>query len=185
MGPCNHLLPGQGSIEDTFGSPNPRRKTPLEDEFENIKKTITSYLTLLPDGESRLSSYETYLSDAQELITLSQQSCNKWQFDQDLQPTNFHITLIEFEEDHEEYTNKFYGGGLFLTILLQKLENMLNQSLQLNLLVTGIFIKLAQYPFPILYTFLLDKELKVRPGVTTLWPILQKVKNDLFVNSNI
>ncbi len=76
---------------------------------------------------------------------------------------------------HEEYVKKFFGGGLFMTTLLDKLSNLLNQPLATNLILTGIVTRLAHFPFPLLYSYLLNKNLPLRPGIRSLWSVLINV----------
>ena len=75
----------------------------------------------------------------------------------------------------DECVEKFFNGGLFIQTLLKKLRQTLSLSLDVNLVLTGILSKLAQYPFPVLYHFLLNKNLPVHSGIITLWNILNQV----------
>ena len=135
---------------------------------------IASYLTLLPSPQDAIVTYDAYLSDAEQLIYISQEA-TPWSQDEDLRPLNMQYFLFEDNELSGE-TDRFYGGGLFFTTVLSQLESMLENPFSRNLLLTGIFTKLAQYPIPSLYKFLLDKSLPVKPGVKTLWSVLSTVK---------
>jgi hypothetical protein len=178
--PCYHLeIPDDSFDEDSFSSPRPKG-LPTKNEFESVKSTIESFLTLLPAVQDIQVTYETYLSDAEQLISIAQQACGNWTSDDDLRPLNMQYFLFDEDENAPEYLTKFYGGGLFLSTLLDQLESMLDHSFSRNLLLTGIFTKLAQYPLAPLYTFLLDKSLPVKPGIRTLWTVLEAVNVVLF-----
>jgi hypothetical protein len=130
---------------------------------------------LLPFPQDSGVSYEAYLSDAEQLIYIAHQN-TPWSQDDDLRPINMQYFLFEDNELTPEYIEKFYGGGLLFNTLATQLESMLEHPFSRNLLLTGIFTKLAQYPLPTLYKFLLDKSLPVKPGVKTLWSVLESVR---------
>jgi len=90
--------------------------------------------------------------------------------------------INEFQKEitKECQRESFYGCGLFLAMLLDKLEKLPFQSMETNLLITGIFTKLCHYPFPVLYTFLLLKpELFLRPRVRCLWTVLTSLSKQI------
>lgn len=58
--------------------------------------------------------------------------------------------------------------GPFLGMLLTKLENMMNNSIYINLQLTGLFVRLAVYPQPLLKSFLLSHNLVFQPSVRSL-----------------
>lgn len=67
------------------------------------------------------------------------------------------------------------SAGPFLGILLAKLENMLQNSLYVNFLLTGLLAQLACYPQPLLRSFLLNTNMVFQPSVKSLlqvalWP---------------
>nr|XP_057931945.1 FHF complex subunit HOOK-interacting protein 1A [Doryrhamphus excisus]XP_057931955.1 FHF complex subunit HOOK-interacting protein 1A [Doryrhamphus excisus]XP_057931966.1 FHF complex subunit HOOK-interacting protein 1A [Doryrhamphus excisus] len=69
--------------------------------------------------------------------------------------------------------------GPFVSVLLSRLENMLSNSLQVNLLLTGILAQLATYPQPLLRSFLLNTNLVFQPSVRSLYQVLASVKNQI------
>ncbi|CAN9510259.1 unnamed protein product [Ophioblennius macclurei] len=86
--------------------------------------------------------------------------------------------------------NKFRSGstsrnqpipftGPFVSVLLSRLENMLSNSLHVNLLLTGILAQLAAYPQPLLRSFLLNTNLVFQPTVRSLYQVLATVKNQI------
>lgn len=63
--------------------------------------------------------------------------------------------------------------GPFISVLLSRLENLLENSIAVNLLVTGILAQLASYPQPLLRSFLLSTD--TQPDVRTLYQVLVSV----------
>ncbi|XP_012718336.2 protein FAM160A1 [Fundulus heteroclitus] len=69
--------------------------------------------------------------------------------------------------------------GPFVSVLLSRLENMLSNTLHVNLLLTGILAQLAAYPQPLLRSFLLNTNLVFQPTVRSLYQVLATVKNQI------
>lgn len=69
------------------------------------------------------------------------------------------------------YYNRFLPAGPFVSVLLSRLENMLSNSLYVNLLLTGILAQLAAYPQPLLRSFLLNTNLVFQPTVRSLYQV--------------
>ncbi|XP_072301376.1 FHF complex subunit HOOK-interacting protein 1B [Eucyclogobius newberryi] len=67
--------------------------------------------------------------------------------------------------------------GPFMVVLFSKLENMLQNSLYVNILLTGIVAQLASYPQPLLRSFLLNTNMVFQPSVKSLIQVLGSVKN--------
>ncbi|KAG8005941.1 hypothetical protein GBF38_005011 [Nibea albiflora] len=59
--------------------------------------------------------------------------------------------------------------------LLSRLENLLENSIAVNLLVTGILAQLVSYPQPLLRSFLLSTDDHNQPNVRTLYQVLLSV----------
>lgn len=62
-------------------------------------------------------------------------------------------------------------AGPFMSVLLSRLENMLENSLHVNLLLTGIIAQLAAYPQPLLRSFLLNTNMVFQPSVHSLYQV--------------
>ena len=58
--------------------------------------------------------------------------------------------------------------GPFLKAIFTRLEQMLNNSLQINVLLTGLIARLCYYPQPILRSYLLDHNLVLESNVKSL-----------------
>ncbi|GAB6023891.1 hypothetical protein CHUAL_008627 [Chamberlinius hualienensis] len=69
--------------------------------------------------------------------------------------------------------------GPFLSILMSKLENMMNNTVYENLQLTGLFARLACYPQPLLRSFLLNHSLVFQPSVRSLIQVLGTLKHKL------
>ncbi|XP_077156206.1 FHF complex subunit HOOK-interacting protein 1A isoform X1 [Paroedura picta] len=69
--------------------------------------------------------------------------------------------------------------GPFISVVLSKLENMLENSLHVNLLLIGIITHLASYPQPLLRSFLLNTNMVFQPSVRSLYQVLASVKNKI------
>ncbi|GBG31863.1 Protein FAM160B1 [Hondaea fermentalgiana] len=67
------------------------------------------------------------------------------------------------ERDSGQTTGKAaFVEGLFLSVVLNKLERMLDSSLEENLLLTGILAKLAQCPHRVMHSYLYDEAISLR-----------------------
>nr|XP_033796554.1 protein FAM160A1 [Geotrypetes seraphini]XP_033796563.1 protein FAM160A1 [Geotrypetes seraphini] len=69
--------------------------------------------------------------------------------------------------------------GPFISVVLSKLENMLGNSLHVNLLLIGIITQLASYPQPLLRSFLLNTNIVFQPSIRSLYQVLASVKNKI------
>lgn len=70
----------------------------------------------------------------------------------------------------------FGTAGPFLTIILDKLKNMLSNTIYINFHLTGLISRLAVYPQPLLRTYLLDHDLVLQPNVSSLFQVKYKIK---------
>ncbi|KAM9314078.1 FHF complex subunit HOOK-interacting protein 1A isoform 2-T2 [Pholidichthys leucotaenia] len=106
--------------------------------------------------------------------------------------TDFNAETPEPEKLHSPFgtVNRFRSGstskthsvpftGPFVSVLLSRLENMLSNSLHVNLLLTEILAQLATYPQPLLRSFLLNTNLVFQPTVRSLYQVLATVKNQI------
>ncbi|XP_068569293.1 FHF complex subunit HOOK-interacting protein 1A-like [Cebidichthys violaceus] len=90
---------------------------------------------------------------------------------------------MEEEEGEEKMSSSKKGSrrhgvpftGPFISVLLSRLENLLENSIAVNLLVTGILAQLASYPQPLLRSFLLSTDAHDQPNVRTLHQVLASV----------
>lgn len=88
-------------------------------------------------------------------------------------------TMNKFRSGSTSKTHPIPFTGPFVSVLLSRLENMLSNSLHVNLLLTGILAQLAAYPQPLLRSFLLNTNLVFQPTVRSLYQVLATVKNQI------
>ncbi|XP_077333156.1 FHF complex subunit HOOK-interacting protein 1A isoform X1 [Lithobates pipiens] len=69
--------------------------------------------------------------------------------------------------------------GPFISVVLSKLENMLENSLHVNLLLIGIVTQLATYPQPLIRSFLLNTNMVLQPSVRSLYQVLASVRHKI------
>eukprot|EP00057_Strongylocentrotus_purpuratus_P002543 XP_003724724.1 PREDICTED: FTS and Hook-interacting protein isoform X2 [Strongylocentrotus purpuratus] len=77
---------------------------------------------------------------------------------------------------------KITGGptiGTFMVTIFAKLDSMMENSLYVNLLLTGIISRLACYPQPLLRSFLLNTNMVFQPSVRSLTQVLTSVRSRL------
>ncbi|XP_076995924.1 FHF complex subunit HOOK-interacting protein 1A isoform X2 [Tamandua tetradactyla] len=84
-----------------------------------------------------------------------------------------------FTSHHQVRTQGTPFTGPFISVVLSKLENMLENSLHVNLLLIGIITQLASYPQPLLRSFLLNTNMVFQPSVRSLYQVLASVKNKI------
>lgn len=75
--------------------------------------------------------------------------------------------------------------GPFLDLLLRQLENMMTNSLYLNLQLTGLITRLAAYSQPLLLSLLLNHSLVFQPSVKSLFQVRTTILLSFFKNSMI
>jgi len=94
--------------------------------------------------------------------------------------TSYHDLVSTEKEGSASSTNLVENSiGPFLQALLLKLEGMLHNSYSVNLLLTGVIIRLAAYPQPIVRSFLLHPSLVFQPHVKSLIQVLHALKQKL------
>lgn len=74
-----------------------------------------------------------------------------------------------------------FNEGPLLRLLFNHVKNMANQQYELNLAIIAILSKLALLPHPYLHEILLNPEIPVAPGATTLWMCLQSLAKQLLL----
>ncbi|XP_012528772.3 UPF0518 protein AAEL005291 isoform X2 [Monomorium pharaonis] len=81
------------------------------------------------------------------------------------------------------YRQDVYNGqpnvGIFLDVILRKLECMTSNNLYVNLRLTGLISRLAMYPQPLLQSFLLNHSLVFQPSIKSLFQVLASLKHKI------
>ena len=90
------------------------------------------------------------------------------------------MKLVSFKALISEHSPSFQTDtttgdiGPFLKAIFNRLEQMLNNSLQINVLLTGLSARLCHYPQPILRSYLLDHNLVLESNVKSLIQVRTK-----------
>lgn len=87
------------------------------------------------------------------------------------------------KQSKENYRQDVFNGqpnvGIFLDVLLRKLECMTSNNLYVNLHLTGLISRLAIYPQPLLQSFLLNHSLVFQPSIRSLFQVLASLKHKI------
>lgn len=140
----------------------------------NLSESANSLPSL---GES--SGYESLKIKVDEAIDESNASLPIWQISQaTVSDTNTskQCNLNGQISDNSEQISSTGTAGPFLTVILGKLNNMVSNSLYVNLHLTGLISRLAVYSQPLLRTYLLDHSLVLQPDVPSLFQIIGSLK---------
>ncbi|CAL7938655.1 unnamed protein product [Xylocopa violacea] len=91
--------------------------------------------------------------------------------------------LTANKQGKESYRQDVFNGqpnvGIFLDVLLRKLECMTSNNLYVNLHLTGLISRLAIYPQPLLQSFLLNHSLVFQPSIRSLFQVLASLKHKI------
>ncbi|XP_076182942.1 FHIP family protein AGAP011705 isoform X2 [Ptiloglossa arizonensis] len=91
--------------------------------------------------------------------------------------------LTNKQQTKDSYRQDVFNGqpnvGIFLDVLLRKLECMTSNNLYVNLHLTGLISRLAIYPQPLLQSFLLNHSLVFQPSIRSLFQVLASLKHKI------
>ncbi|XP_015429296.1 PREDICTED: UPF0518 protein AAEL005291 [Dufourea novaeangliae] len=91
--------------------------------------------------------------------------------------------LTATKHSKDVYRQDVFNGqpnvGIFLDVLLRKLECMTSNNLYVNLHLTGLISRLAIYPQPLLQSFLLNHSLVFQPSIRSLFQVLASLKHKI------
>ncbi|XP_076231209.1 FHIP family protein AGAP011705 isoform X2 [Calliopsis andreniformis] len=91
--------------------------------------------------------------------------------------------LIANKQSKDSFRQDVFNGqpnvGIFLDVLLRKLECMTSNNLYVNLHLTGLISRLAIYPQPLLQSFLLNNSLVFQPSIRSLFQVLASLKHKI------
>ncbi|XP_026355253.2 FHF complex subunit HOOK-interacting protein 1A isoform X1 [Ursus arctos] len=156
----------EGLIEQTFPSPAllhlPNEQEGKEEESEGEKEEAEEGKKALEEEED---DFDSFIAEAPTADTV---------------PSPFGARdETAFASHHPVRTQSTPFTGPFISVVLSKLENMLENSLHVNLLLIGIITQLASYPQPLLRSFLLNTNMVFQPSVRSLYQVLASVKNKI------
>lgn len=177
-------------------------QTDCNSNLQNTTTTATATAAAAAElGEDLLAQYEelirtldteaggkTVKSDGELKKPITPVEAEEEQEEMDF--TSFSAETPEPEKVHSPFGPTLRSGstsrnhsvpftGPFVSVLLSRLENMLSNSLHVNLLLTGILAQLAAFPQPLLRSFLLNTNLVFQPTVRSLYQVLATVKNQI------
>lgn len=157
-----------------------------------IHKILNCFLMLLPDEvkscEESDSGYDAYISDAhrqyQEMLVLS----DSW--DWPVEPLSEEHTGAEDDQSSDSQPEADLAQrrdvkafeGPFLSMILDRIENMHRQPYDVNLLVTSLVSRLALFAHPNLHEYLLNPLIPLVPGARSLFSSLWKVVKEIQVS---
>uniref|UniRef100_A0A8C7MU82 FHF complex subunit HOOK interacting protein 1A n=1 Tax=Oncorhynchus kisutch TaxID=8019 RepID=A0A8C7MU82_ONCKI len=153
------------AVDDSFLSQYRELMRSLGAEPDDVTDDITEFrkrvLALAQGGEEEEVDFSVFSTDSPEPKDLSQS------------PTEFCSSPVNCLV----YSSVLCGStGPFISVLLSRLENLLENPIPVNLLVTGILSQLAKYPQPLLRAFLLNTHTDPPPNVHTLYQVLVSVR---------
>ncbi|XP_033259112.2 FHF complex subunit HOOK interacting protein 1A isoform X3 [Orcinus orca] len=153
----------EGLMEQNFSSPDPLLLTKEPEEEENESKGEEEEGKKEPEGEG--DDFDSFIAEAPAAET---------------PPSPFGARdEAAFAGHRPARTQSTPFTGPFISVVLSKLENMLENSLHVNLLLIGIITQLASYPQPLLRSFLLNTNMVFQPSVRSLYQVLASVKNKI------
>uniref|UniRef100_A0A3Q0SZ41 Family with sequence similarity 160 member A1b n=1 Tax=Amphilophus citrinellus TaxID=61819 RepID=A0A3Q0SZ41_AMPCI len=193
--PClvtNALINGHYESEpcDLPVSPSPPDKNTNNNNFLSQYRELMLSLGVEPDCEDITDDTDTFSKRVQvlrqKLEEDEEELCTDFIFSSlgDDAEEEGEVEVEEEEEEEEESRSNMKKGsrrhgvpftGPFISVLLSRLENLLENSIAVNLLVTGILAQLASYPQPLLRSFLLSTDIQNQPNVRTLYQVLVSV----------
>ncbi|XP_068961631.1 FHF complex subunit HOOK-interacting protein 1A isoform X2 [Petaurus breviceps papuanus] len=153
----------EGLMEENFPSPDPLPPVP-EEEGEKKEEEETSEAEERKEEEEDEDDFEHFVAEAPSIESLPSPFGTKDQ--------------MAFPSRHMRTQGAPFTGP-FISVVLSKLENMLENSLHVNLLLIGIITQLASYPQPLLRSFLLNTNMVFQPSVRSLYQVLASVKNKI------
>lgn len=157
----------EGFVEPSFSSPDASLLTEEQEAEEEESKGERKEEE--EDGEKELEEeeddFDSFIAEAPAAETL---------------PSPFGVRdETAFACHYPVRTQSTPFTGPFISVVLSKLENMLENSLHVNLLLIGIITQLASYPQPLLRSFLLNTNMVFQPSVRSLYQVLASVKNKI------
>ncbi|XP_043462935.1 FHIP family protein GK23746 isoform X2 [Leptopilina heterotoma] len=155
----NSLLSiGESSGYESFAFKGSAESTP---DNESNEDRISEHEETIIETCSEASVQIHGLRESYETISSSRETLNK--------EHSFRRTIINGQP----------SVGIFLDVLLRKLECMMSNNVYVNLHLTGLISRLAIYPQPLLQSFLLNHSLVFQPSIRSLFQVLASLKQKI------
>ncbi|CAF0915175.1 unnamed protein product [Rotaria sp. Silwood1] len=145
----------------------------VTDYNHNIDLDNQYHLQLLTNTQSNYS----FMSFLQQSTSMDISLLATNDLSNPMQSTLFTTSILQ--QQSSTTNGKSADIGPFLRTIFSKLENMLHNSLHVNLLLTGIISRLAHYSQPLLRSLLLNHSLVLETNVKSLFQILSNLKSKL------
>lgn len=139
-----------------------------------------SFLSLVPRSiqtDSDINNYERYMSDWEKQYTTVLRDCALFAWP--LEAVTIDDSASSDSRPEADHCSARFYMGPFLSMLLDKVGNVLNQKYSINLQLTVVISKLALLPHPYLHEFLLNPLIPLAHGKRSLFIYLQKVVKQL------
>ncbi|NWI62639.1 F16A1 protein, partial [Todus mexicanus] len=144
---------------------------------------IAQYDQIIKELDPNSASLEEQKLDTPDSLSPAEEEEDFENFSADTPSAESMSSPFEPKEDvstkHTARSQSAPFTGPFISVVLSKLENMLENSLHVNLLLIGIITQLASYPQPLLRSFLLNTNMVFQPSVRSLYQVLASVKNKI------
>lgn len=184
-GTCGRV--GKTNMSDFEISPG---SSPVSRTFApaQIHRILNCFLMLLPDEikscEETDSGYDVYISDAHRQFQDMLRVTDGWEWPSE--PVREEQASAEDDQSSDsqpeaDSLQRGFHEGPFLSMLLDRIENMHRQPYEVNLLVTSLISKLALFAHPNLHEYLLNPLLPLAPGARSLFSALLKVVEEIQV----
>ncbi|XP_054720418.1 FHF complex subunit HOOK interacting protein 2A-like [Uloborus diversus] len=154
-----------------------------------IHRAIESFLAILPDDlkscdSDEDSGYETYLKEAHGRFMKCLTICENFEWKDELPEKDDSHLGAEDDSSSESQPEAdsarwSFDEGPFLSMIFDKLEQMLQQPYEINLQLTSILSRLALFPHPLLHEYLLNPLIPYTPDARSLFLVLFKVSEDI------
>ncbi|KAM9424447.1 FHF complex subunit HOOK-interacting protein 1A-like [Pholidichthys leucotaenia] len=177
----DHHLPEPCDLSSDAKSPNFSEDKVTRNDFLSQYHELMLSLGVQPDSEDvtdNISTFRERVQALREKLEEDEEEGLGREFDFNFSGEDAEDEGEEDVMQEEEEMSRRYGvpfTGPFISVLLSRLENLLENSIAVNLLVTGILSQLASYPQPLLRSFLLITDTHSQPNIRTLYQVLESV----------
>ncbi|CAF1145980.1 unnamed protein product [Adineta steineri] len=178
-------------IEDKYAKNSTTKGENLLNEILLIAEEIEQYRTIIIPDNNELDiqhPLQFFLSNTQSNYSIISFLPQSTSMDMSLlvandlsnqTQSNLFTTSLQQQQQTSTIAGKTADIGPFLRTIFSKLENMLQNPLHVNLLLTGIISRLAHYSQPLLRSLLLNHSLVLETNVKSLFQILSNLKSKL------
>ncbi|XP_050450016.1 FHIP family protein AAEL005291-like isoform X2 [Cataglyphis hispanica] len=132
-----------------------------------------------PDNETN----ENHMNEHEEMHIIIKKEINDITGHNIIKSNSLTTENTSLSKSSTSYRQDIFNGqpnvGIFLDVVLRKLECMTSNNLYVNLHLTGLISRLAIYPQPLLQSFLLNHSLVFQPSIRSLFQVLASLKHKI------